>query len=85
MPVATGSWTDSVRPSLKLITPTATATATAVAKTLVLRITLFPQYAKAVPWNDRHDQPKLVNFQFVGAVQQGSGSSLIALIPLEKP
>ena len=49
MAVATGSRTVSARPNVKLIAPTATTTAPAAAKTIILRIALFPQNAEAGP------------------------------------
>ena len=41
MTVATGFWTVVLRPSVKLIIPTATVTAPAAAKNVILRITPF--------------------------------------------
>jgi len=63
MVVATGPRTVSARPSVKLIAPTATAMAPAAAKTVILRITLFPRTQKLSP-RDGHDHAKLVKIRF---------------------
>ena len=48
---AMGSWTASVRLSIKLVTATTTVTAPATDKTVILRITLSPSANVAVLTN----------------------------------
>jgi hypothetical protein len=60
--VATGPRTVSARPSVKLNAPTATAMA-AAAKTVILRITLFPRTQK-LSQRAGHDHAKLVKIRF---------------------